>query len=105
MALEEHSMSPLTPLEDETWPEEDAGYDTECNVEDIDFDDSPESPGDIEEPDFESPARQRQLTPKQRVELAFEDKWLKSMMADFEDFDDFTQIEGPGDGFAGEQSH
>ena len=45
------------------------------------------------------------MTPRQRVELAREERWLRSMTADFEDIDEFERIESFGDYYVDRFSH
>ena len=78
---------------------------THQDVEDLDFEDDSEEFADLEmededdiyfeeegegDEDFEAldfTNRYKNFSAKRRIEIAREDKWLQSAMADFEDFD------------------
>lgn len=87
------------------WDEEDDDEDlADLDMEDGDlyFEDI-ESDDDDDDGDFyESSDRYKSFSARRRIEIAREDKWLKSAMADFDDFDG---IEDLGDHFAEELSY
>ena len=89
-------MTTRTPLTDEVWPGTDAGQIAEMEMEDEYLDDTF---GLIEEEELDAgfSTLSKPMTPRQRVELAREERWLRSMTADFEDIDEFERIESFGD--------
>lgn len=89
---------------------------TRNDVEDFDLDDDPEEYADLEmdddiyfeeeeedsedEDDYESldfSNRYRNFSARRRIEIAREDKWLQSVVADFDDFDYIGDLEGEPD--------
>jgi len=84
------------------WDQDDTDdlTDVEMDDEELFFDDIDDE--DDKELDFESDDRYKSFSARRRIEIANEDKWLKSAMADF---DDFEQIEGFGDGYVEEFSY
>ena len=55
--------------------------------------------------DLEPESRPQPFTARQRIEMVREERWLKAMMEDFGDYDDFNFIEDTADAFAREFSH
>ena len=64
----------------------------EMDDEELYFDDEDELDEAYDALDFTS--RYRHFSARRRIEIAREDKWLQSVMADFEDFDPFGESEG-----------
>ena len=107
-------MAPGTDPEEEPWEDDDPdGYMDEDmeydeypeDLIELDDEDEDEEEEEEEELDFESMGGGKSLTARQRIEIAREDRWLKSMMVDFEDIDEFDRIEGFSDCYVGEFSH
>lgn len=111
-------MTPRTDPDDEPWDDDDPDGDLDEDMEYdefpedlIDLDDEDEDEDDEEEEEeeeelrFDSRGAAKHLTARQRIEIAREDRWLKSMMADFDDIDDIDRIEGFSDCYVGELSH
>lgn len=79
-------MNSRTDSKDPTWIEYDPLTYLEDDMDEDSFDDI-DSPDDESELDFETERRPKDLTARQRIEMAREEKLLQMLVADFEDFD------------------
>ena len=98
-------MDPRTDGEDDSWLDEDAEDSDdylEDDMEDDVFSEEFDGPEDEDELDFDPEWRPKTFTARQRIEMAREEKWLQSLVADFDDFD---RLDGFNDEYVGGLSH
>jgi hypothetical protein len=98
-------MTPRTLYDKPDWTDAGQADDMDKDMENDDFVGGFE---DIEaevELDLEPDSRPQAFTARQRIEMVREERWLKAMMEDFGDYDDFNFIEDTADAFAREFSH
>jgi len=105
-------MTPRMDPDDEPWDEDDPDGFLDDDMEyddfaedDIELDEVDEDEEEEEELSLDSANSLKSLSARQRIEMAREERWLKSMMADIEDIDEFERIEGFSDCYVGEFSH
>jgi hypothetical protein len=95
-------MNPRTDPEDSAWIDDDP---VDCLDPDMDDDIFPEDFDDTDEEvelDFDAEPRPKYFTPRQRIEMVREEQWLQSLVADFEDFDQFESFDNT---YVSELSH
>lgn len=82
-------MDPRTQADDE-WVDEDPDFLEDEELEDDDFPEDILAPDDEEALDFdddEPTVSSKSFTARQRVEIAREERWLRDIMADFDEYD------------------
>ena len=98
MAAREDTQFDTTRVDDE--PDDLLEYEMELDMDDeeIYFDglepEETEEAEDAEDGNSNGANRYRSFTARRRIEIAREEKWLKSLMADFEDYDSIESLTG-----------
>lgn len=96
-------MSPRTSTDEQTRIDDDPGDYLENDMEYEDFADElieiePEAELNLE-------SRPQAFTAKQRIEIVREEQWLRSMLEDFGDIDEYDNFENAADGYVDGFSH
>lgn len=98
-------MTPRTLCDEPDWTDEGQADDMDNDMENDDFVEDFEDIEEEAELDLEPESRLQAFTARQRIEMVREERWLKAMMEDFGDYDDFNYIEDTADATAREFSH
>jgi hypothetical protein len=98
-------MCPLTSPDEDAWIEDDPDDYMETDMEDEDFADDFDDLDEETELDLEAESHPKKFSARQRIEMVREQQWLKSMMEDFGDFDEYDKFEDTADDYLGGFSH
>lgn len=86
----------------EDWDDDESDDPSEMDMDDELYFDDLDGEEEEAELNFDASKRYKSFSARRRIEIAREDKWLKSVMADFDDFDG---IEDFSDNYAEEFSY
>ena len=98
-------MSPQASTDEQPWITDDPD---DYMENDMEYDDFADDFIDIEAEtalDFEVESTPKTFTARQRIEMVREQQWLKSMMEDFGDFDEFSNFDNGAGEYVGGVSH
>lgn len=86
-------MDPRT--NDDDWADDDPDFPEDQELDDNEFPEEILEPGDEDELDFDAEdltIADKFFSARQRVEIAREERWLRSVMADFDDYDEIENF-------------